>query len=263
MKKIFTLIAAALMAVNVSAANKVLKITCTADKANPWDSQCFIKLKNLEKGKAYVVKFDVYTTAGTEFKIGTEAIDDIQTEHMNEWNNSAVFNYTEELTLTNQKSEAVINFPGKTKVTCHTHCTAKPGMEIDHKDGNTKNCDPEILENYEYAATALLLNVGKMPKDAVIYIGSIKVYDADGTLLSTENFDNATVGEHDTSKTIHYLGWQNAATFEIVEEPTTGISKIESANVAKAGKCFNLAGQQVGKGYKGIVIKNGKKMVIK
>ena len=173
MKKIFTLIAAALMAVNVSAANKVLKITGTADKANPWDSQCFIKLKNLEKGKAYVVKFDVYTTAGTEFKIGTEAIDDIQTEHMNEWNNSAVFNYTEELTLTNQKSEAVINFPGKTTVTCHSHCTAKEGMKIDHTDGNTKTCNPEILENYEYAATALLLNVGKMPKDAVIYIGSI------------------------------------------------------------------------------------------
>lgn len=61
MKKIFTLIAAALMAVNVSAANKVLKITGTADKVNPWDSQCYINLKNLEKGKAYVVKFDVYT----------------------------------------------------------------------------------------------------------------------------------------------------------------------------------------------------------
>lgn len=89
-------------------------------------------LKNLEKGKAYVVKFDVYTTAGTEFKIGTEAIDETQTEHMTEWNASAVFNYTEELTLTNQKSEAVINFPGKTTVTCHSHCTAKPGMEIDH-----------------------------------------------------------------------------------------------------------------------------------
>ena len=263
MKKIFTLIAAALMAVNVSAANKVLKITCTADKANPWDSQCFIKLKNLVKGKAYVVKFDVYTTAGTEFKIGTEAIDDIQTEHMNEWNNSAVFNYTEELTLTNQKSEAVLNFPGKTTVTCHTHCTAKPGMEIDHTNGNTKTCDPEILENYEYAATALLLNIGKMPKDAILYIDNVKVYDADGNLLSTENFDNATVGEYDTTKTVHYLGWQNAATFEIVEEPTTGISKVENLKVAQDGKCFNLAGQQVAKGYKGIVIKNGKKMVIK
>lgn len=29
------------------------------------------------------------------------------------------------------------------------------------------------------------------------------------------------------------------------------------------GKIFNLAGQQVGKGYKGIVIKNGKKVVVK
>jgi len=263
MKKIFTLIAAALMAVNVSAANKVLKITSTADKANPWDSQCFINLKNVEKGKADVVKFDVYTTAGTEFKIGTEAIDDIQTDHKDVWNNSAVFSYTEELTLTNKKSEAVINFPGKTTVTCHSHCTAKEGMKIDHTNGNTETCNPEILKDYEYAATALLLNVGKMPKDAVIYIGSIKVYDADGNLLSTENFDDATVGEYDVTKTVHYPGYQKAATFEIVEEPTTGISKIESANVAKDGKCFNLAGQQVGKGYKGIVIKNGKKMVIK
>ena len=262
MKKLFTLIAAALMAVNVSAANKVLKITGTANKDNPWDSQSFINLKNLEKGKAYVVKFDVYTTAGTEIKIGTEAIDEIQTDHKDVWNNSAVFNYTEELTLTNQKSEAVINFPGKTTVTCHTHCTAKPGMEINHDGGNIKTCDPEILENFEYAATALLLNVGKMPKDAVIYIGSIKVYDADGNLLSTENFDNATVGEYDTTKTVHYLGWQNAATFEIVEEPTTGISNIENVKL-QDGKAFNLAGQQVGKNYKGVVIKNGKKMVIK
>lgn len=101
-EKIFTLIAAALMAVNVSAANKVLKITGTADKVNAWDSQCYINLKNLEKGKPYVVKFDVYTTAGTEFKIGTEAIDETQTEHMTEWNASAVFSYTEELTLTNR-----------------------------------------------------------------------------------------------------------------------------------------------------------------
>lgn len=263
MKKIFTLIAAALMTVNVSAANKVLKITGTANKANPWDSQCYINLKNLVKGKPYVVKFDVYTTAGTEFKIGTEAIDDIQTNHKDVWNNSAVFSYTEELTLTNKKSEAVINFPGKTTVTCHSHCTAKPGMEIDHTDGNTKNCDPEILENYEYAATALLLNIGKLPEDAIIYIDNVKVYDEAGKLLSSEDFENATVAEYDKTKTAYYLGWQNAATFEIVEEPTTGISNIESANVAKDGKSFNLAGQQVGKNYKGVVIKNGKKMVIK
>lgn len=48
-----------------------------------------------------------------------------------------------------------------------------------------------------------------------------------------------------------------------VTTTATGISKVENLKVAKDGKCFNLAGQQVGKGYKGIVIKNGKKMVIK
>lgn len=232
MKKFLTLVAAAFMAVSVSAANKVLKITGTADNpGEPHTRQCFINLKNVQKGKPNVVKFDVYTTAGTEFKIGTEAIDETQKEHMTEWNASAVFSYTEELTLTNKKSEAVINFPGKTKVTCHTHCTAKPGMEIDHTGGNTKNCDPEILENYEYAATALLLNIGKLPKDAILYIDNVKVYDADGNLLSTENFDNATVGEYDATKTVHYPGWQGGANFEIADENATYISSVDLANL--------------------------------
>lgn len=231
MKKSLTLVAAAFMAVSVSAANKVLKITGTADNpGEPYSRQCFINLKNLEKGKAYVVKFDVYTTAGTEFTIGTEAIDD-KTEHMTEWNTSAVFNYTEELTLTNQKSEAVINFPGKTKVTCHSHCTAKPGMEIDHKNGNTKNCDPEILENYEYAATALLLNIGKLPKDAILYIDNVKVYDKEGNLLSSEDFENATVAAYDKTKTAYFLKWQGGANFEIADENATYISSLTLANL--------------------------------
>lgn len=60
----------------------------------------------------------------------------------------------------------------------------------------------------------------------------------------------------------------NAQTVKIksikrVTTTATGISKVENLKVAQDGKCFNLAGQQVGKGYKGIVIKNGKKMVIK
>ena len=60
----------------------------------------------------------------------------------------------------------------------------------------------------------------------------------------------------------------NAQTVKIksikrVTTTATGISKVENLEVAKDGKSFNLAGQQVAKGYKGIVIKNGKKMVIK
>ena len=232
MKKLLTLVAAAFMAVSVSAANKVLKITGTADNpGETYSRQCFINLKNVQKGKPNVVKFDVYTSSDTEFKIGTQAIDDIQTDHKNEWNNSAVFNYTEELTLTNKKSEAVINFPGKTKVTCHSHCTAKSGMEIDHKNGNTKNCDPEILENYEYAATALVLNIGKLPKDAILYIDNVKVYDEEGNLLSSEDFENATVAAYDKTKTAYYIGWQGGANFEIADENATYISSVDLANL--------------------------------
>ena len=60
----------------------------------------------------------------------------------------------------------------------------------------------------------------------------------------------------------------NAQTVKIksikrVTTTATGISKVENLEVAKDGKSFNLAGQQVGKNYKGVVIKNGKKMVIK
>lgn len=255
MKKLLTLGAAAFMAVSVSAANKVLKITGTADNpGETYSRQCFINLKNVQKGKPNVVKFDVYTTAGTEFKIGTEAIDETQTEHMTEWNASAVFSYTEELTLTNQKSEAVINFPGKTTVTCHSHCTAKPGMTIDHTKGNTKNCDPEILENYEYAATALLLNIGKLPKDAILYIDNVKVYDADGNLLSTENFDNATVGEYEATKTVHYPGWQGGANFEIADENATYISSLDLANLDFSNGATAIGGW--GGGFTSEIIKD-------
>lgn len=249
MKKLLTLVAAAFMAVSVSAANKVLKITGTADNpGEPYSRQCFINLKNLEKGKAYVVKFDVFTTAGTEFKIGTEAIDD-KTEHKTEWNTSAVFNYTEELTLTNAKSEAVINFPGKTTVTCHSHCTAKPGMEIDHKDGNTKNCNPEILENYEYAASALLLNIGKLPKDAILYIDNVKVYDKEDNLLFSEDFENATVAADDNTKTAYYLGWQKGANFEIADENATYIPSVDLANLDFSEKDAKAIGGW-GEGFK-------------
>lgn len=255
MKKFFTLVAAAFMAVSVSAANKVLKITGTADNpGEPYSRQCFINLKNVQKGKPNVVKFDVYTSSDTEFKIGTQAIDDIQTDHKNEWNNSAVFNYTEELTLTNEKSEAVINFPGKTKVTCHSHCTAKEGMKIDHTGGNTQNCDPEILENYEYAATALLLNIGKLPKDAILYIDNVKVYDEAGNLLSSEDFENATVAADDKTKTAYYLGWQGGANFEIADKNATYIPSVDLANLDFSNGATAIGGW--GGGFTSEIIKD-------
>lgn len=212
MKKSLTLVAAAFMAVSVSAANKVLKITGTADNpGEPYSRQCFINLKNVLKGKPNVVKFDVYTSSDTEFKIGTQAIDDIQTDHKNEWDNSAVFSYTEELTITKDRKEVAVHFPGKTTVDCYTH--------------------KDKIENFEYAASALLLNIGKLPKDAILYIDNVRVYDEDGKLLSSEDFENATVAKYDKTKTAYYLDWQKGANFEIADENATYIPSVDLANL--------------------------------
>lgn len=47
-----------------------------------------------------------------------------------------------------------------------------------------------------------------------------------------------------------------------ISEGTTGISSIEAEN-ANSNKMYNLAGQRVDKNYKGIVIKDGKKFIVK
>ena len=48
----------------------------------------------------------------------------------------------------------------------------------------------------------------------------------------------------------------------VIDSPSTGISKITTTNVADA-PMYNLAGQRVDSNYKGVVIQNGKKVVRK
>ena len=44
---------------------------------------------------------------------------------------------------------------------------------------------------------------------------------------------------------------------------TTGITSVKNEAAGNNAPMYNLVGQLVGKGYKGIVIKNGKKIVLK
>lgn len=55
----------------------------------------------------------------------------------------------------------------------------------------------------------------------------------------------------------------NIKSIKRVTSVASGISTVKKLSLAKDAKCFNLAGQQVGKDYKGIVIKNGKKVLVK
>ena len=104
-------------------------------------------------------------------------------------------------------------------------------IQINHDGGNITTCYPEYLSNFEYAASALLLNIGQLPKDAIIYIDNVKVYDEAGKLLSSEDFENATVAAGDKSKTVYYLDWQKGANFEIADEKATYISSVELADI--------------------------------
>lgn len=66
---------------------------------------------------------------------------------------------------------------------------------------------------------------------------------------------------------VYYWGkWQKNMTYAnvylTISEGTTGISSIEAEN-ANSNKMYNLAGQRVDKNYKGIVIKDGKKFIVK
>ena len=51
--------------------------------------------------------------------------------------------------------------------------------------------------------------------------------------------------------------------FSIDGDEATGIDAVESGNAADNGAIYNLSGQRVGKDYKGIVIKNGKKVMMR
>ncbi|MBO4718333.1 MAG: hypothetical protein J5658_00535 [Prevotella sp.] len=67
-----------------------------------------------------------------------------------------------------------------------------------------------------------------------------------------------------TNKGTNYKGPFEAVQFAIQigdDDPTTGINGLNAEESNEPA--FNLAGQQVGKNYKGIVVKNGKKAIVK
>lgn len=104
---------------------------------------------------------------------------------------------------------------------------------------------------------------------------------SDGTITSTDSknvYGLATVGGQDgfykasgEQKIPAKCGYlevaktAGAAFFSLgdITGNTTGIADVKAETVKADAQMYNLAGQKVGKGYKGIVIKNGKKMILK
>lgn len=51
--------------------------------------------------------------------------------------------------------------------------------------------------------------------------------------------------------------------YEVSEGGSTAFNTVKAAEAAADGAAYNLAGQKVNAGYKGLVIKNGKKVIVK
>lgn len=89
--------------------------------------------------------------------------------------------------------------------------------------------------------------IGLTDGETYILHGYFQVKDNDGKHYFAPNKDN---GE---SFAIQFT----------YKDTSTGINGIEGDEADAKADAYNIAGQKVGKGYKGIVIKNGKKIVVK
>lgn len=79
--------------------------------------------------------------------------------------------------------------------------------------------------------------------------------DKTENLIATEGTANLWVKERGVNNNVAYEFGTTP------ENPGTGINNVVDGN-AVSGKTFNLAGQRVSKNFKGIVVKNGKKLVV-
>lgn len=106
----------------------------------------------------------------------------------------------------------------------------------------------------------------KMSDGTITSTTSVNVYGL-ATVDGQEGFYKAS-GEQKIPAKCGYLEvakTAGAAFFSLgdITGNTTGIADVKAETVKADAQMYNLAGQKVGKGYKGIVIKNGKKMILK
>jgi len=205
---------------------KALQITMTAAKTEKYEAQAFISLPQdqLTAGEAYNVKMRV--KASSAFEMGSQAMDDKQSAHKNQYDNSAVYNYTADKNVTTEFTDFVINCPGVTNL---TDCNAeKSGHEVggdDHK-------------NFAYAPSAILLNHGKLAEGGVLTISDIQLFDKDWNFIT--NIDLASVAAYDNTKSVYYPAWQKAATYEITYLPQEEVT-IDEALTYSSDKILNFS----------------------
>lgn len=213
----------------------------------------------------YNVKIDL--NAGT-FTFTPYRTTTIGTAGYTTWSNSEKY----EIDDTNVDDVYVVSADGTSKVTL----TSKKGSTFPAGEGVIIKGSGEVKINaVASAATATtigtnyLVGSGNSEKsDIVATEGKTYVFSWDGTNASSVGFYKAS-GSGKLAAHKAYLELPSTTPardfvgFDFGGE-TTGIANVDvNANFDANAPMYNLAGQRVGKNYKGVVIQNGKKMLMK
>ncbi len=128
--------------------------------------------------------------------------------------------------------------------------------------------DPEFQRNAE--TQQLYGNVNLYLADTKDGVETLYVFRAKD--FGNKNFTEETMNSIKAGDQVTFQGLlqkyvkENQSTPELVSgylaENTSGIQNV-TAKAANSGRTYNLAGQEVGKNFKGIVVKNGKKFMTK
>ncbi len=127
------------------------------------------------------------------------------------------------------------------------------------KDGNTyKMINGCYLANYRGNYSSLYL-IGYDSATKKIEAPVLEIDETNGVY----KMKNEWIINADYIDKLYYFEWINNGTTIAINGEDTGISEVRANKAAADNKVYNLAGQQVGKDYKGLIIKNGKKFINK
>ena len=127
------------------------------------------------------------------------------------------------------------------------------------KDGNTyKMINGCYLADYRSEHLSLYL-IGYDSATKKIEAPVLEIDETNGVY----KMKNEWIINADYTDKLYYFEWINSGTTIAINGEDTGISEVRANKAAADNKVYNLAGQQVGKDYKGLIIKNGKKFINK
>lgn len=130
---------------------------------------------------------------------------------------------------------------------------------LGQKDGNTyKMINGCYLADYRSEHLSLYL-IGYDSATKKIEAPVLEIDETNGVY----KMKNDWIINADYTDKLYYFEWINSGTTIAINGEDTGISEVRANKAAADNKVYNLAGQQVGKDYKGLIIKNGKKFINK